>query len=288
MLLPLVLAALGLALVELHYARMTDGLLRPPRRPVTPADLEHARAVLPSLEEVSFRSRDGLLLRAYYVPSRNGATVVMGHGLEQNGMALVPEAVILARHGYGSLLLDWRAHGASEGDVCTWGDREQDDVRAAVDYLAARPDASKDRIGALGFSVGANAVAEAAAADDRLKAVVLEAVYTSFDDELTHKMGARGLLSLAPARAVVRLRGIRPERIRPIDHVRAIAPRPILFVTGSREDNTLPEVVQRVFDSAGEPKQLLVLNAGHGGYAEAEPERYESALVGFLDAALLR
>lgn len=288
MLLAFVAALLGVAFVEGHYARIADRMFRPPRKPVTAADAERARAAFPEVEEVSFRSSDGLLLRGYYVPSHNGAAIILGHGFENNRMQLLPEAVILERQGYGALMMDWRAHGASEGDVSTWGDREQDDVRAAVDFLASRSDVHAGAIGALGFSVGASAVAMAAAADPRIKAVVLEAVFTSFDEEMTRKMGSKGFLSLWPTWAVARLRGVHAERLRPVDSVPGIAPRPVLFVTGTADEDTPPEVVERVFARAAEPKQLLVVHTGHGGYAAAEPERYEKALVGFFDSTLLR
>jgi alpha-beta hydrolase superfamily lysophospholipase len=278
---------LAVAVVEGHYASGAASVFHPKRKAVTGDDKARAREALPGLEEVSFRTADGLLLRGFYAPSRNGASVVMGHGVGSNRMQLLDEAQILARHGYGSLMFDFRAHGESEGDLSTWGDREQGDFAAAVDFASARGDVTDRRIAALAFSMGGYALALEAAGDPRVRAVILEATYPEFDSEFRELMGRRGFVSLWPSLATARYYGIPVEGIRPIDHVAAIAPRPLLIVVGSNDpDAPLPQV-RRLFDAAAEPKKLyIVKGAEHGGYARAAPEEYEHVLAGFLDAAL--
>jgi pimeloyl-ACP methyl ester carboxylesterase len=272
--------------VEVRYFVKALSLFRPPRKPVTEADRQAAHARLPRVEEVSFRASDGLTLRGFYVPSRNGATLVMGHGLTENRMRFLPVAEMLARHGYGSLLFDWRAHGESDGEVSTWSDHEQRDFAAAVDFASNRPDVLEGRIAGLGFSIGASTVALEAARDSRVRAVIVEALYTSFGDEMRSKMGGRGALSLWPAHAAARFSGIDFDHIRPIDHVSAIAPRPLLFIGGSRDGDTPPPVVRRVFDAAAEPKELwLAEGADHGEYWAVAPVEYERIVVSFLDRA---
>lgn len=278
----------AVAIVEGHYARGAASLFHPARKRVTDDDKARAREALVGLEEVSFRTRDGLRLDAFYVPSRNGASVVMGHGVGTNRMQLFDEARLLARHGYGLLMFDFRAHGESEGDLSTWGDREQGDVAAAVDFASARSDVTGGRIAALAFSMGGYAMTQEVAADPRVRAMVVEATYPDFESEFRALMGRRGLVSLWPAQATARYYGVPVERIRPVDHIGAIAPRPLLMVVGSNDpDAPLPQV-QRLFDAAGQPKQLYVVQrAEHGGYARVAPEEYERVLTGFLDAALL-
>ena len=54
------------------------------------------------------------------------------------GAGRAKEALMLARHGYGVLLLVPRGQGASEGDIVRWaGDA---DLLAGADYLRNRPD----------------------------------------------------------------------------------------------------------------------------------------------------
>src|SRR6187200_1349087 len=82
----LVAVAIALAYVVTHASR-----------PVVPrADLGAAH------EEVSITTADGLELRGWYVPSKNGAAVIAFPGRAEPQ----PHARMLVRHGYGVLLFD--------------------------------------------------------------------------------------------------------------------------------------------------------------------------------------
>src|SRR5207249_2570750 len=86
-------------------------------------------------EERVLAAVDGTFLHAWYVAPRDGAVIVLAHGYKADHREMIPAAVMLARHGYGALLLDLRTHGASDGDVITFGARETQDVDAAVAFL---------------------------------------------------------------------------------------------------------------------------------------------------------
>ena len=68
-------------------------------------------------EDVTFTTADGLRLRGWYVPSKNGAAVISFPGRK----GTQKPARMLARHGYGVLLFDRRGEGESEGDPNAWG-----------------------------------------------------------------------------------------------------------------------------------------------------------------------
>jgi dipeptidyl aminopeptidase/acylaminoacyl peptidase len=119
-------------------------------------------------QSVTLTTSDGIALDAAYLPSQNGAAVIVFPGTGSG------RAEMLARHGYGVLLLDPRGQGDSEGDPNMLGWTGERDLRAAVDYLRARPDVEAERIGGLGLSVGGELMLQAAAHDDRLRAVVSE------------------------------------------------------------------------------------------------------------------
>ena len=134
-----------------------------PRESVRPFDLAH--------EDVVLHTRDSLGLAAWYVPSQNGAAVVVAHGGGGTRNGSERHARMLARAGYGVLLYDARGNGESEGRHDAMGWTWEPDVAAAVDFLLRRPDV-RGRIGALGISTGAEAVRQAAARDDEIAAVV--------------------------------------------------------------------------------------------------------------------
>jgi uncharacterized protein len=81
---------------------------------------------------------------------------------------------MLARHGYGVLLVDARGYDGSDGDPNVFGWGETKDLDAAVRWLQARRDVRDGRIGGIGFSVGGEMMLEAAASNTALRAVVSE------------------------------------------------------------------------------------------------------------------
>jgi hypothetical protein len=73
----------------------------------------------PAHEDVSFETSDGLTLRGWYVPSKNGAAVISFPGRK----GPQKPARMLARHGYGVLVFDRRGEGESDGEpnIFGWG-----------------------------------------------------------------------------------------------------------------------------------------------------------------------
>ena len=118
-------------------------------------------------ESVTLTTSDGIELSAAYVPSANGAAVVVFPGA-----AALREARMIARHGYGVLLVDPRGQGKSGGDNVHWaGDR---DLSAAAEYLRTRADVDPHRIAGFGSSVGGEILIETAAQSDAYAAVISE------------------------------------------------------------------------------------------------------------------
>ena len=90
-------------------------------------------------ETVTLTSEDGLKLAAWYIPSRNRAAVIVQHGIYMTRAGMLGPAAMLARHGYGVMLVDQRSRGMSEGDTFSFGKYEVRDIEAAYRYLESRP-----------------------------------------------------------------------------------------------------------------------------------------------------
>jgi dipeptidyl aminopeptidase/acylaminoacyl peptidase len=253
-------------------------------RAIVPADATAAaRRAVPDLETVTFQTSDGMTLRGWYSAGGRRSVVVLVHGGGGNRLQLFSDAQVLARHGYGFLLYDSRGEGESDGDLVSWGDREQRDVFAALDFVSARPETDPARIALLGFSIGGSTVALAAARDVRARAVILYATWTSLEDEIKAKFAKYGPLSWAPALYELRRAGV---DVRPIDHIGEIAPRPLLVIAGTADLDTPVPVMERLFQAARQPKELWIEpGANHGGYVTAAPHEYESRVIAFLDRA---
>jgi dipeptidyl aminopeptidase/acylaminoacyl peptidase len=275
------------ALIAFRHERYAASLLHFERAPVTSAMRDAAVSALGPLEDVELHTSDNLTLRGWYAPSKRRAAVVLVHGGGGNRAQLLPEATVLVAHGYGVLLYDSRASGESDGDITTWGDRERRDLTAAIDYLSKRPDVDPKRIGVQGVSIGATTVALTAASDTRARAVLLNATWSSLEDEITNRNDKYGFISAWPALWAFRHAGVDVDAVRPIDRIAEIAPRPLLIMTGDNDEDTSVAVMQRVYAKAHDPKDLwIVPGAGHGGYIEKSPIEYPRRMIAFFDAAL--
>jgi len=249
------------------------------------------RAVVPEAalgapyEDVAFTTDDGLRLHGWYVPSRNGAAVIVFPGRKGPQR----QARLLARHGYGVLLFDRRGEGESEGDPNGWGWGGQRDIDAAVAFLRSRSDVDPARIAGIGLSVGGELMLETAARNPGLAAVIAEgAGARSAADEISDVDGIGKVLTAvtyAARDAVVAMASGQSPPARLETLLPRIAPRPV-FLIGAAHG----EVGHKLADYVGaarEPKQAWVVpRGGHTGAIDALPREYERRVISFLDRAL--
>ena len=142
-----------------------------------------------AFEDVEFGSRDGeVSLSGWYLPGNDSAPhliFVYGNGSVRSGDNAVDLASRLVELGYNSLLFDLRGRGSSEGDTASGGYFERQDVLEAFDYLVAKRGASPDRIGLVGFSLGAATSIMSAALEPGFAAVVADSPYADAADMVT-------------------------------------------------------------------------------------------------------
>src|SRR6266705_1616788 len=113
----------------------------------------------------------------WFFPGFRGApTIILCHGYESSRGELLTLVSALQDHQYNVFIFDFAAHGANAG-ITTLGYREVEEVRAAVDLLAARPDLDPTRFGLWGYNLGAYAALREAENDKRIRALVLDSVY---------------------------------------------------------------------------------------------------------------
>ena len=239
-------------------------------------------------EHVSFTTSDGLRLRGWYIPSRNGAAVVDFPGRLGTQVA----ARMLARHGYGVLLFDRRGEGRSEGggNLLGWGGDK--DITAAVDWLKRRPDVDPRRIGGIGFSVGGELMLEAAAKDPDLAAVVSDGAGARQLSEDKQALGGSGFWVMSPAFALLNgAVAVFSDTTPPAsltDLVPRIAPRPVLFIWAPDGGNATEVLSPEYHRIAGPNASLWAIpHAKHIMGIEAQPRAYDRRVVAFFDEALL-
>ncbi len=238
-------------------------------------------------EEVQLHTSDGLTLEGSYVPSRNGAAVIVAFGRKGSQ----DKARMLARNGYGVLIFDRRGEGESDGDPNPYAwDGGEKDLLAAIEFLKRRPDVEPGRIGGVGLSVGGETFLQTAARSDDLAAVVSEGATARSGSELASVPGSSfGPVALnyaITAGVAVFSNASPPEHL--IDQVGDIAPRAMFLIYAPNVDNGDEERFSRAYyRDAGAPKAIWgVPEAGHVGAQEARPREYERRVTRFFDQAL--
>jgi alpha/beta superfamily hydrolase len=251
-----------------------------------------ARATVPRAElgtaheTVHFETSDGLRLEGWYVPSRNGAAVIVFPGRT----GTMKHARMLARHGYGVLLFDRRGEGHSQGDPDGWGWDFDKDIRGALGFLERRADVDHARIGGLGLSVGGEMMLQTAAHTTDLAAVVAEgAGARTMAEEVDDVSGPNKVLTALSYGARDLTNAILHDRLPPdnlIDLLPKIAPRPVFLIHAGAND--VGRRAPDYYEAVGSPKQIWQARGGHTDGIDRQPREYERRVAGFFDRALLR
>jgi pimeloyl-ACP methyl ester carboxylesterase len=261
-------------------------IVNTPRTPLgaaSPADYGLA------YESVRFDAADGVTIAAWYVPSKNGAAVILVHGAGKNRTKTLEHGAMLARNGYGALMIDMRGYGESEGSPVAWGWTGEQDVGAAVTYLESRDDVEPGRIGALGLSMGGEIVLHAAGVNDGIAAVVAEGsgmhTWKEFDQEPGSVLKYVGIFNIWNAYTAVELMSGVDQPPSNKDMLEEIAPRPVLLIsTGQGEEGNWGRFLHK---DAGPTARLWETDGGHiDGLAE-QPAEYETRVTTLFDEALL-
>ena len=182
------------------------------------------------------------------------------------GYPLLAEKI--CREGFAVLIFNFRGAGASSGnlDISGW----TRDLKTAIDYLFILPEVDRSHLSLLGFSAGAAVSVYIASQDKRVSSIVACSCPAEFNFSVNN-----------PQPAINQMRNIGTIRdkdfppsveqwsngfklVSPIKHIAQIAPRPLLLVHGSQDDVVEVSHAHRLYQKAGEPRQLIIVDgAGH-------------------------
>lgn len=240
-------------------------------------------------EDFTVRASDGVQLRGWKVrPAQpNGSWVLLFHGVADNRVGVVGQSEFLLTAGYNVVMMDSRAHGASEGPMATYGWLERNDTKAIVDALVATE--NPKHIYALGESMGAGIVLQSAAVEPRIEAVVAEAPFANLMEAAYDYAGLRqypwiGKTWFAPgAWATVihgeKLAGFPAAEVSP---EKAVAARafPLLLICDEK-DQALPcrhsEMIYR--SAIGEKELWRVPDAFHTAAIGFQPQEFRRKVL---------
>jgi pimeloyl-ACP methyl ester carboxylesterase len=251
----------------------------------TPGDMGLA------FRDVEFEATDGVRLSGWYLPSRNGAAVVLLHGAGSTRSNVLSHAGVLAEHGYGVLLYDARGHGRSAGRAMDFGWYGDRDLGGAVAFLERQTDVSPGRIAAAGLSMGGEQAIGAAASLPAIRAVVAEGATTRVAGDkawLSEEFGLRGALSEVMDVMTYGFADLLTDAGPPVtlrDAVAAARVPTLLIAAGEVPDE--PRASRYIASAAPETVELWVVpGTGHTDALATHPDQWEARVTSFLDRSL--
>lgn len=190
------------------------------------------------------------------VPRRG--TIVYLHGIADNRGSATGTIATFLPIGFDVIAYDARGHGTSQGDRCTYGYYEKQDLQRVIDQLGV------DDVILIGHSLGAAVALQAAAIEPRVRAVIATATFSDLRTVATERAWYMPSWSLAPAFARAEQDGnFVVDEVSPVKAAERITV-PVLLVHGARDINTPAAHSERVFNALrGEKKLIIVPDSDH-------------------------
>jgi len=222
-------------------------------------------------EEVAFASEDGRMLHGWFIPGTpegNGVTWLWLHGNGGNISHRVEElSMIHHRLGVNIFIFDYQGYGRSEGKPSEAGTYQ--DARAALGYLAVRPEVNPGRIVYFGRSLG-SAVALNLAVESPPLGLILVSPFSSVEDM------ARLAYPFLPVGWLTRGRYDSLSRI-------PLVKQPVLIVHGLLDELVPVDQGIKLFHAANEPKWFQALpEAAHNDTETKGGSDYWNAMERFM------
>jgi pimeloyl-ACP methyl ester carboxylesterase len=223
----------------------------------------------------------------WFFPGLRGApTIVLCHGYESSRGELLTLVSALQDHQYNVFVFDFAAHGANAG-LTTLGYREVEELRAAIDLLAARNDVNPALFGIWGYNLGAYAALREAENDKRIRALVLDSVYDQPSQMVKVGVERNGLggfpFMIRAAQFSFEYLNYAHREDPPLSRkLITLAGVPTLYIQ-ALDDPELSDTTRKLFLKAPEPREQAIIP--HGNFVSLNDEEkrvYENRVVSFF------
>jgi pimeloyl-ACP methyl ester carboxylesterase len=257
-------------------------------------------------------TRKGMLVRY----PRAKATILVCHGFMCDRFDVGLLRLIFPQD-YNIMTFDFRAHGeCREGQFCTFGHDESQDVIAAARFLKNHPGAKDKPLFVYGFSMGAAASIEAQSQAQLFDAMVLDCPFDSTENVIKRglnnmKINLLGYEFSIPGRSYLEQYAFHPyvqalvktvlktiakfdpqdiqislHPCSPVESVKKID-IPCFFIHCRNDEKVPVEAVKDVFAGANGPKKLWITNGRrHFDSYFYNPEEYAYQVKNFLKLAV--
>ncbi|MCG8447351.1 MAG: lysophospholipase [Hyphomicrobiales bacterium] len=197
-------------------------------------------------DKIALLTEDGLKIIAHEVSiNQPKAMVIFLSGIHNPSVtAFFGHAKMLKENGYGSILLEMRAHGESEGDLICLGYKEYLDTKAVVDYIGDKY--KNTPIIVYGLSMGAATAINSIGEIDEIDGLISMSAYSAWEDAFYDNMIFMGAPKIYASiqRPFVQIYlavryGLKSFNIKPKNEIKKLGDRPALIIH-SNQDSQVP------------------------------------------------
>lgn len=240
-------------------------------------------------ETIRLTNEYGQRLEGWYIPAEQAkGTVILCHGHASNKSKILCEADYFHALGYNTLSFDFRAHGNSDGNICTIGFRETNDLKAAYDFVAK---GNEKNIILWGVSMGAATILKAIPEHGLKPArVILECPFASLYDAIQGRLRSMHI----PAHPVSELlalwggmqRSMWVFGFRPSESAKQLT-MPVLLNWGAKDPRVLRHETDAIFENLGTSRKQLVVfeNSAHQSFCMNENAKWQASINRFLQTS---
>lgn len=239
-----------------------------------------------TFQTVYLKTKDNLKLEAWYIHADSAVgTVILFHGHGGTKSGIIKEAEAFNKMGYNTMLLDFRAHGNSEGNTCTIGYDETEDAKLAYDYIKNK---GEKNIVLWGISMGASTITKAAK-DYQLEPqkIILEMPFGTLEDAV---IGRIKMMKLPPQPIATLLtfwggteHGFWAFGMKPQEYVKNIN-CPVLLQWGRNDLRVSKAEEDILFENipVSNKKFIIYETASHESLCKKEPGKWKAEVAAFL------
>lgn len=237
-------------------------------------------------EVVKLKTGDDLQLEGWYLKKDSAiGTVIMFHGHGSSKSKILHEASFMESLGYNIMLMDFRGHGGSDGNTCTIGMDEAEDVKLTYDFIGSK---GEKNIILWGISLGAATITHSIS-EYKLQPskVILEMPFGSLLQAVKGRMKIMGLPP-QPASSLLTFwggveHGFWAFNLNPCDYVKTIS-CPVLLEWGAKDARVTKEEIDCIYHNLHSVQKKLAVyqTAKHESLCDKEPEKWKAEIKSFL------
>ncbi len=240
---------------------------------------------------VSTYSRDGLLLKGYFIKAKTDtakATIILLHGIGSCKESMMEAAKTIAEKGYNCAMFDQRAQGESDGKYCTFGYYEKYDMLDIINYLRSEL-IGNTKIGLYGHSLGGAIVIQTMAIDTSISGGIAASAFGNMRDVIRDysesELGVR--LDFIPDNALSageKIANYTVDSVSPVNSAKLID-KPVYIIHGNEDPKIRVYNAYKIYDAlkTKNKKIFIIAKAHHEDLQQYAGTYFWESIVQFFD-----